>query len=162
METNTHEIEVKFPLFFKLLFAEGDPVVYAQLVWDDHEFKLMESDGGYISDLPIKIIYIGNNISNNHRSIDVDWHDARTIEYALIQRLKEVEREVSILRVAFDANSNSESDLSRTLRLQLPVNLQKLTLSELAEQYNPWLSLRDRILSLIDEFHSLYPSEEIK
>lgn len=89
---------------------------------------------------------LGERRRPQSKLVEISYHSLPVVQHALVQRLKEVEAELQLLRIA------RERDLTRIERWQLPSNLQKLTQEELAEQIDPWITLRDTIADLIKEF----------
>ena len=80
------------------------------------------------------------------KTIEIDQHSSSCVFWSLCQRLKEVNQELSILRIANVRNlTNSE-------RWQLPINLKKMSREELQEQIDPWRTLISEIEDLAKTF----------
>lgn len=90
------------------------------------------------------------------RTVTLEWHSCSLVHYAMIQRLKEVESNLRILQEArellMERDVRPEVDLPQVLRYQLPGHMQGLTLEELAENVDPWITLQDYCKDLIKQF----------
>lgn len=72
-----------------------------------------------------------------------DHSDADLVLYALCRRLRDVEKDLALLRIA------NERELTRSERAMLPSQLFRFSREELQEQINPWDFLQDHIIYLI-------------
>jgi len=83
---------------------------------------------------------------DRHKVVRVHWHDEPIIVHALVQRLQEVENELVILRLTH------ERELTREERWKLPPNLSRDSREDLRDQVDSWISLKDTLEGLIEDF----------
>jgi hypothetical protein len=91
--------------------------------------------------------------------LHLDNEDAHVVLYALCRRLREVEADLSILRIS------RERDLTIVEKAMLPPQLTEVLDNErlghkLREQIDPWISLRDHIAFLIQQIEGKITQKE--
>jgi hypothetical protein len=79
-------------------------------------------------------------------TVELELQEVMVVEHALRVRLNQVEMTLPILAKA------DQNKLSAYERAILPETMADLTDKEVGEQYNPWITLRDMLIRLIDEF----------